>query len=108
MSEHQQLEGEGVYLPVEFVFPEPPITRFADHMLIQHTEHEFIVSFFESASPVLLGKPEDNLEALKRLGSVKAYCVARIVISAGRMPSMVKALQENLATYQAKKCGGEE
>jgi hypothetical protein len=108
MPDQLQPEEEGFQVPIEFVFPETPMTRFADYMLVQHTEYEFAISFFESERPVLLGGPEENREVLNNLKSIKAYCVARVVISAGRMPIIVKALQENLARYQAKQCEAKE
>lgn len=67
------------------------------------TEHEFIVSFYEAQPPLLLGSAEENRATLERMGEVRATCVARIVIAAGRMAEFVRVLQDTLATYEKKR-----
>lgn len=99
---------EPLQLRVEFTFPEGTRTQFADRILVQHTEHEFLVSFFETEQPVLLGPPEENRERLRSLGSVKAHCVARVAVAAGRMPELVEVLTENLRGYREHYQGGQQ
>ncbi len=101
MAEERSLDG--MMLPVEFYVPEGIVSRYATNLVVQHTEHEFIVSFYEVQPPLLLGTPEENKAALEHLGEVRATCVARIIIAAGRMAEFVKVLQDNVATYEKKR-----
>ena len=90
-------EDKGFGIPLEFEIPTDIPTLYATNITIQHTEHEYILSFYEIREPVLLGSREENLETLKKLGSVKARCIARIAVAPGRMPLFIKAIQDNMA-----------
>jgi len=101
MSEHEEL---AVYqLPIEWYFPEDIISRYAMNLVVQHSEHEFIISFFEVERPLVFGPPEQVGARLKEIKSVRAKCVARIIVAAERMPEFVRVLQANLDSYLAKK-----
>jgi hypothetical protein len=85
---------ESRQIPIEWHIGDDIITRYATNMVVQHTEHEFIISFFEIKPLILLG-PKD-LERLESIDSVRAECIARVVVATERMPSFVKVLQTNL------------
>jgi hypothetical protein len=87
-------------VPIEWCFPNNFISRYATNLAIQHSEHEFILSFFEAKPPLLIGTPEELKKQVLNIKSIKAECVARIIISAERMPTFVKVLQDNLAQFQ--------
>ena len=89
---------------MEWIFPEDIITRFSNNIVIQHSESEFILSFFETRPPLLIG--EESIEKLKNVKSIPAECVARIVIPVGRMPGMVEAIQTNFEKYLKHFGGG--
>ena len=103
-----QAQDDGVRIPIEHVIPDSVETRFADRIVVQHAEHEFRVSFFEIERPIFFGTPDETKQLLLDMGSVKAVCVARIAVAAGRMPDMVRALQENLEHYRASADESEE
>jgi hypothetical protein len=96
-------EIKGIYVPIEWHAPEDLISRYANNILVQHEEHEFIISFFEIRPPLLLGSPEEIKAKLEQTESVRAECVARIIVAADRMPSFIEALQGNLEKYLAIK-----
>lgn len=96
---------QGVQVPLEFHFPPETISRYATHMLVQHTDHEFIVSFFEIENPVLLGSDEARQEKLQHLDTVRAHCVARVIVAPERMHRFIAAMQENLENYISEKAG---
>lgn len=98
MAEERSLDG--MMLPLEFHVPEGVVSRYATNLVVQHSEHEFIVSFYEAQPPLLLGTAEDNKAVLERMGEVRGTCVARVVIAAGRMAEFVRVLQDDLATYE--------
>lgn len=96
---------DGVLLPIEWHISEEVTTKYATNLVIQHTEHEFIISFFEIYPPVLLGPPEGQKLQAEMIDTVRAECVARIVVASDRMPEFVRVLQDNLGTYQEKDNG---
>lgn len=94
---------ESVQIPLDYYFPESLVTRFATNMVIQHSQEEFVLSFFEVKGPILLGTKEETQATLKSLKSVRADCVARLIITPGRMLGFISAMEQNWATYLAKK-----
>ena len=81
-------------IPVEWHIPEQIVSRYASNMVVQNTGQEFIISFFEIFPPLLFGTPAD-LAKLDQLESVRAECIARIIVSKDRMPKFIEALQTN-------------
>jgi hypothetical protein len=79
--------------------PRDIASAYATNLLIQHSDTEFVVSFYEAMPPVLLGSPEERQAQLDEIGEVHARCVARIIVAPSRMQGFVNALQENLALY---------
>jgi hypothetical protein len=100
MAEQNRISSRAV--PIQWHFPDDIASRYATNLVVQHTEHEFSISFFEVRPPILLGSPEDIQAALQRVESVPAVCVARIIVAAERMPEFIRVLQDNLAQYQVK------
>jgi hypothetical protein len=90
-----------VKLPIEWHCPDNLISRYANNMVVQHIGQTFAISFFEALPPLILGAPEEQLAQLERLGSVRAECVARIIVDVSAMPRFIKALQENLDKFRA-------
>jgi hypothetical protein len=97
-----ELTEQVVELPLEWHFPENLVTRYANNVVVQHGEHEFIISFFEVFPPILLGSPEETRTELDQIESVQANCVARIIIPWDRMPGFIKALQSNQDKFVSK------
>ena len=96
MTGQSHVDGEqGLLVPLEYVIPDSLVSRYATNMVVQHSEHEFVLSFFEIQSPVLLGSPEEARSRLDEMGSVRARCVARIIVAPERMPGFIQALQAN-------------
>jgi len=89
-------------LPIKWQIPEDLISRYATNLVVQHTEHEFTISFFEAEPPILLGTPEERQAALEQISSVPLKCVARVTVSASRMPEFVRVLQNSLERYQSE------
>jgi len=88
-------------LPLKWVVPEDLVSRYANNFTIQHTEYEFVISFFETFPPLVLGSPDERQAQLEQLESVPAKCVARIVVSPERVQDLVQILAANLETYHS-------
>ena len=98
-DEHQ---AEGRMVPIKWHIPASTVTRYATNFVVQHTEREFIISFFETWPPIILGTPEEKMAELLKIESATAECVARIVVAAERMPDLIRILQGNLDSYHSK------
>jgi hypothetical protein len=93
-----EIEGENV--PLLFNIPIGLSSRYAHHLLVQTTENETILSFFEVMPPLVSGTLEDIKEKLK--GGVRADCVARVTIARSRFPDFVKAMVGQLTDEEKK------
>lgn len=83
-------DPEEISLPLRFVIPPGMVSRYAHHMLVQGSESEVTLSFFEMILPLVVGTHEEQLKVAKE--GVKAECVARIVIAKSRYPDFVRAM----------------
>ncbi len=73
-----------------FNIPEEAMGHYATNMLVQRSEHEYILTFFEAKAPVILD-PSQPFPT-----QVRADYVCRIIVAAGRMPDFVEVLQRSL------------
>jgi len=85
--------------PLEWYIPEGLDVVWANNVVVQHQEQDFLVTFFQVASPILLGASKEELEAIK---SVRATAVARIALSPTHMERLIRALQDNFAKWKMK------
>ncbi|SRR6266446_5688319 len=100
MSEAEQ-EPVDITLPVEWHFSEHVQSRYANNVLVQNGQYEFVISFFEMQIPMLSGTPEENKAKLKEMGSIRAECVSKIILSPEVLPGFISALQTELEKYQS-------
>jgi hypothetical protein len=100
MAEHSSRESRA--LPIEWQFPPNLVSHYATNLVVQRTEQEFVISFFELRQPILLGSTEEKESALASVNSVPAVCVARIIVSSTRMPEFVRVLQDQLQLMQPR------
>jgi hypothetical protein len=96
-------ESPSAMIPIEYVFPSDVPTRFANTAIVQ-SDHgtEYRISFFEIEPPLALGDQDEQMEQLKRLDKIQARCVARIVLSSGRMPDIVTLFMDQLKANHPK------
>jgi hypothetical protein len=106
MSDQEELPQEARQIPIEWHIPESITAIYATNMVVQHSEYEFIVSFFETKPPLIVGTV--TKEVLDSVKSIQAECVAQIIVAAGRMPAFIKALQTNLETFNVKQASIQE
>jgi hypothetical protein len=85
-----------VEIPIEWDIPDNLVARYATNMVVQRLENEYLISFFEVKPPIILVEPDEIESKLKELKSIRANCVAQIIISEDKMPSFVSALESNL------------
>lgn len=101
MSEETQEEAENEGIPIDWHFPEGLIKRYANNMLVQRLENEFVISFFEIVPPPIFGSPEERRKQADKVKSVRANCVASVVVSPMKMQAFIDAMQENFDNFIA-------
>jgi len=100
MTEEQLTE---IRLPIEWHLSAAKVpSRYANNMIVQHTDTEFIISFFEIFPPVVLGSPKEQTDQLNAIGVVQPECVARVVVSPEKFESFINALQQNLDRFRSR------
>lgn len=80
-------------------FPEEMPAAYATNLVVQHTKHEFFISFFALYPPLILGTEEDKKARLEALSEVSAQPIVKIIISANRMGEFIQVMQDNQRTY---------
>lgn len=83
-------ESKNRQLTIEWKTPDSIFSRYATNIVVQKTEHEFVLSFFELHPPLILGELPPDMD------TVPAECVARIIVSAQKMPEFIAVLNEHL------------
>ncbi len=66
---------------------------YATNMLIQATEQEVVVSFYEAQPPLITENLEESLEIINKMG-VRADCVAKVTVSYNRFHDFVQLLSD--------------
>lgn len=89
----------GTEVPVMFHIPVGLAGRYAHHLIVQGSDQEVTLSFFEAQSPILLGTSEEQKAILEK--GIRAECVSRIIISKARFPEFLKVMQ-GLLDVEAK------
>lgn len=89
-------------VPINYEVPDSVQTRYATHFVVQHSENEFLISFFEIWPPILLGTPNEIEAQVDEIESIPAKCVGRVVVAADKFPEFIRILQENLQSYLRK------
>jgi hypothetical protein len=107
MGEIEEEKGEerNISLPIEWDVPTNIQSRYATNIVVQASQHEFVLSFFEAQLPIFLGLPEEKKNHLEQVGKVHAVCVGRIIVAADRFQDFVDAMQITLNDYIAHRPG---
>lgn len=87
---------QAVAVPIEWDVSDSIVARYATNMIVQKLENEFLISFFEIKPPIILGELDNISEKLNEMKSIRANCVAQIIISEDKMPAIIRALETNL------------
>jgi|SRR5579884_1472260 len=92
-----------VPLPLDWRVGEDVVSRPVTNLTVQCSEHEVILSFFESRPPVVIGPPETVMAAMTEMRSIPALCVARVIFPATRLQEFAEALRVASENYQRAK-----
>lgn len=101
MADQVKLE-KGALVKLDFNFPDDLKSYFSDNFTVQHQKDHFILSFFEVLHPIIVGTEEDQISQINDMKKVDAKCVARILITPGKLKDIIKALNENYSKFEGK------
>jgi len=100
MADDKKPEARKQAVRIDFTFPDDIQSYFVSNAIVQHQPEYFTLSFFEAWLPLVLSPTnEDGESNPDELPSVSARCVARLVMTPGKMREIVAALNENLKKY---------
>jgi len=97
-----------VAVPIERSFPEGQVGVLANHFVIQRDGPEFHLLFFQTHPPLVFAETDEECRKLLAAAKAKSVCVARIVVSAERLPSFIAAMETNLERYGREGRSGED
>lgn len=90
--------SDKVAVKIDWLIPDDLKTVYSNNIVVQHTDDEFIISFFEILHPLLLGTADDVRKSLEGK-DVTAKCVARVIIPLSKIDDFIKTLNKNYARY---------
>lgn len=99
-GEEKPVAEDSREVSINFHIPDGFRTLYATNLVVQHTKHEFIITFFEVLPPLLLGTPEMKTKQLDSVREIQGSCLARIAVPATRMEEFVQVLSDNLKTFK--------
>ena len=91
-----KVKDEEVKVEIDFNIPDSIVTRFATNMTIQTIENEFKISFFELKMPLDFSVPK------KPPKTIRADCVASVIVTVDRLPKFINAMQAQLGNFMTK------
>lgn len=91
-----------IEIPVQFNLPVDMPSVYATNMLVQVSDQEIILSFFEAQPPLVIGDTQESIELLKSVG-IRADCVAKVIVSPARFEGFVQVLSQVARGIKDKK-----
>jgi len=99
----EEKDQDRVAIPVKYVVPDEIVTQYVTDMVVQHSDQEFLISFWEIQRPVLLGSEEERKAQIQMIKFLENRCIARFAITPERMQKFLDAMKENLDRYHKMK-----
>ena len=87
--------------PIQWVIPESVRTDHATHLIVQQQGSEFMLFFFEVATPFFTGTQEEQIAAYKDIPALHAKCVAKVVMSVENVGQAANSLVEALNNFNS-------
>ncbi|MDQ2809203.1 MAG: hypothetical protein M3Z04_20205 [Chloroflexota bacterium] len=66
--------------------------QYANQLTLQQVDGLFLLSFFQTIPPILLGDRDEQAAQLQELKTIAAPCVGRIMIAPNRLPEFARVL----------------
>lgn len=89
-------------IPIQWSDPSESPTVYPTNLVIQHTTQEFILHFYSIDLPLFFGTDAEKLEQAKKLTSIPAKALVRVILTPGRMSEFLKLMNDNVANFTLK------
>jgi hypothetical protein len=99
-SENHPQQSEMMEIKLRFAMPEGMPSRHAHHLIVQVTDFEVVLMFFEVQMPVLYGSEEQQKNILDEMGGLRAYCVSKISVPKALYPAMAAVMSRTAANME--------
>ncbi|GAA5342560.1 MAG: hypothetical protein canaca05_00530 [Anaerolineaceae bacterium] len=83
-------------IQIEWVIPEGVIARYASNVVVQKTESNYLISFFEIQPPLIIGNVEEINLNLSKIEKIEAKCVAQVYMSNEQIKAFYDLLHKML------------
>jgi hypothetical protein len=87
---------ERIRLRIEWQQPEGVQTSYVTNFTIQEDGPNFILSFYEIKPPIFIGPDQNQLARVRKLHSIKAEYVARLVVTEERLREFIQVTTDYL------------
>lgn len=74
-------------------------THYSTHVVVQHGEDDFTITFWDLRPPLLMGSLEEKQQQAQALKEIRPTALARIIVSPHRMRQFTQVMQDNLKTF---------
>jgi hypothetical protein len=85
-----------IELPLVWIDPDSSEILFANQLLVQRQEGEYILTFGQQTPPPLIGTPEERAEQAKQIPYVPVRVAVRVATTRERMRKFVGVMQSLL------------
>ena len=89
-------------VPIQWNVSQEIASKYATNLVVQNSQQEFFLSFFETLPPILLGSSDEVQDQLQSLGTVRSDCVARVIVSPSRFKEFVDLLNQAWSRFEKR------
>jgi hypothetical protein len=86
-------------VPVIWEVPAGVPTHYSTNLVVQHTDEDFTITFWDVRPPVLIGTREEKRKQVEALKEIRPTALVRIILSPSKMREFTQVMQDNLKTF---------
>jgi Protein of unknown function (DUF3467) len=91
---------DGKVVPIIWEVPAGLPTHYSTNLIVQHSDEDFTITFWDVRPPVLIGTREDKLRQVEELREIRPTALVRIILSPRKMREFTQVMQDNLKTFE--------
>jgi hypothetical protein len=87
--------AQQLQLPIIYDINRDTPRGYANHLVVQNHEHEYVLYFFDVQVPFFSGDPGEKEMQIndENFSKANAHCIAKITVAKGRMEEFMDVLQ---------------
>ncbi len=83
-------------IPLVWIVPAGTLPRYANHIVLQQIDQDFLLSFFVALPPIIVGTPKERMAQAEQVTTLQAECVAQIIITPQRLQQFLEVFTGGL------------